>query len=79
VLRQNRPTPENISRPKPLKEELPSLFSYEKEPGQAFRQQEQMVGWVTLVCDYRIGEKSACRCSCQYFLAISANQSIKKW
>jgi hypothetical protein len=78
MVRQNRPTAEKISRAKPLKEELPAPFGNEEKSGESLRQQEKIVSRVTLVCDYTIGEKSAWCCSCQYFLAISENQSIEK-
>jgi hypothetical protein len=61
-----------------LKEKLLALFCNEEISDKAFGQQEKMIGGVTLVCDYRIGEESALRCSCQDCLAIRRIQSIEE-
>ena len=51
MVRQNRPIAELISWSKPLKEKLPALFCNEEGSDESFRQQEKMVGRVTLACD----------------------------
>jgi len=78
MVRQNCPTAKKVSRSNPTKEKLLAFSCDEEIPGEAFRNQEKMVGRVTLVCDHRIGDESALRCSCQDCFAISRSQSVEK-
>jgi hypothetical protein len=76
--RQNGPTAEQISWSKPLKEKLPALFGDDETPSEAFRQQEKLVGRVTLICRHSVSAKSALGCSSQDRLALERSQSIEK-
>src|SRR5208282_3955351 len=77
-VRQDRPTAEQISWSNPLKQKLSALFRNKEKSGESFRQQEKIVGRVTLVADHRMGEVSAFCRSCQHCLAIRRSQSIEE-